>query len=630
MESVDSRVVVISGPSKGSIVRLGAGQLNVGRDPSNHLCLADRAVSRKHFSITETDAGFHLADLDSHNGTFVNGIPVRRKLLGHGDTIRVGQCELLFLITEDELLVSRMVQFNDAAFPDSGTTVSTQLPPPWALGTDVGRMARDLNALFKIANTINSIRELGPLQQRLLQLVCEVVPADAGAILITRHVDEEPSSSSSWDRKSGEAAQLQIRRDLVQRALWERAVVLSTPSPESKETESILCVPLVAVERTIGVLYLVALGTVGGFEEDHVNFVSSAAQIAAVTLENVLALEVLRNENLRLQAKLDLDDAIVGESKPMRQVQEFIGKVAQSDSTVMIRGESGTGKELVAYAIHRNSPRAAQPFVAINCAAIPEALLESELFGHEKGAFTGAIGTKKGKLEVAEGGTVFLDEIGELPPPMQAKLLRVLQEREFERVGGTRILKFGARVIAATNRNLEDAIKSGHFRQDLYYRLNVVSTVIPPLRERPDDIPLLAMYFAAKYAERCKRSLKGISSEARSLLMTYSWPGNVRELENAIEHAIVLGLNDEIVVEDLPDALLETRSAQRDSVKYHDRLNQLKKQMIVDALNQTKGNYTEAAKLLGLHPNYLHRLIRNLNLKPELNRESDPAGKALE
>ena len=625
MESVDSRVVVVSGPSKGSIVRLTDGQLCVGRDPSNHLCLPDRAVSRKHFCISETDAGFHLVDLDSHNGTFVNGIPVRRKLLGHGDSIRVGQCDLVFLITEDELLVSRMVQFNDVIMPDGGTTVSTQLPPPWALGTDVGRMARDLNALFKIANTINSIREVEPLRLRLLQLVCEVVPADAGAILITRHVDEEPSSSSSWDRESGEAAQLQIRRDLVQRALWERVVVLSKPLPESKEAESILCVPLVAVERTIGVLYLVALGNAGGFEEDHVNFVSSAAQIAAVTLENVLALEALRNENRRLQAKLDLDDAIVGESKPMRQVQEFIGKVAHSDSTVMIRGESGTGKELVAYAIHRNSPRADQPFVAINCAAIPEALLESELFGHEKGAFTGAIGTKKGKLEVAESGTVFLDEIGELPPPMQAKLLRVLQEREFERVGGTRTLKFDARVVAATNRNLEEAIKSGHFRQDLYYRLNVVSTIIPPLRERPDDIPLLAMYFAAKYAERCKRSLKGISSEARSLLMNYSWPGNVRELENAIEHAIVLGLNDEIVVEDLPEALLETRSAQRDSLKYHDRLNQLKKQMILDALSQTKGNYTEAAKSLGLHPNYLHRLIRNLDLKSELKKEGDEA-----
>ena len=610
---------------------MSAGQLSVGRDPANQLCLNDRAVSRKHFSITETDAGFHLVDLDSHNGTFVNGIPVRRKLLGHGDTIRVGKCELAFLITEDELLVSRMVLFRDETTLEGGTTVSTHMPPPLAMfGTDVGRMARDLNALFKVANTINSIRDIEQLQRRLLQLIAEVVPADTGAILITRHVDEEPFTSCTWDRKSGEAGQVHIRRELMQRALWERVVVLSKPSPESKDTESILCVPLVAVERTLGVLYLVASLPGGGFEEDHLNFVSSVAQIAAVTLENVLALETLRNENRRLQAELDLDGAIVGESKPMRQLQDFISRVSHGDSTVLIRGESGTGKELVAYAIHRNSPNADEPFIAINCAAIPEALLESELFGHEKGAFTGAIGTKKGKLEVAEGGTVFLDEIGELAPSLQAKLLRVLQQREFERVGGTRTLKFGARVIAATNRHLEDAIKSGQFRQDLYYRLNVVSTVVPPLRERPDDIPLLAMYFAAKYAEKCKRSLKGISSEARSLLMNYSWPGNVRELENAIEHAMVLGLSDEIVVEDLPEALLETQSVQRDSLKYHDRLNQLKKQMILDAVAQKRGNYTEAAKLLGLHPNYLHRLIRNLDLKTELKRESDPAAKVIE
>ncbi len=625
-KQLDSRVVVISGPSKGSIVRMIGGQLGVGRDPANHLCLNDRAVSRKHFSITETDAGFHLVDLDSHNGTFVNGIPVRRKLLGHGDTIRVGKCELVFLITEDELLVSRIVQYTDETVFDGGTTISTHVPPTWTmLGTDVGRMARDLNALFKIANTINSIRDLEPLQRRLLQLICEVIPADAGAILITRHVDEEPASSCSWDRKSGDAAQLNIRRDLVQRALWERAVVLSKPAPESKDTETVLCVPLVAVDRTIGVLYLVASAPAVGFEEDHVNFVSSAAQIAAVSLENVLALDVLRSENRRLQAELDLDGAIVGESKAMRQLENFISRVAHGDTTVLIRGESGTGKELVAYAIHRNSPNADQPFIAINCAAIPETLLETELFGHEKGAFTGAIGTKKGKLEVAEGGTVFLDEIGELAPALQAKLLRVLQQREFERVGGTRVLKFNARVIAATNRNLEEAIKSGQFRQDLYYRLNVVSTVVPPLRDRPDDIPLLAMYFAAKYAQKCKRSFKGMSSEARLLLMNYAWPGNVRELENAIEHAMVLGLSDEIVVEDLPEALLETQSAQRDSAKYHDRLNQLKKQMIMDAVAQKKGNYTEAAKLLGLHPNYLHRLIRNLDLKPELKRESGEA-----
>jgi transcriptional regulator with GAF, ATPase, and Fis domain len=620
VDSVDSRVVVISGPSKGTIVRVSGNQLSVGRDPANNLCLPDRAVSRKHFAISETDAGFHLVDLDSHNGTFVNGIPVRRKLLGHGDTIRIGQCELVFLITEDERLVSRMVQFRDDAQFDRGSTVSMQMTPPWVLlGTDVGRMARDLNALFKIANTINSIRELESLQRQLLQLICEVVPADSGAILITRHVeDEEPSSSCSWDRQSGGAAKMRIRRDLVQRALWEHSVIFSKPSPGADESESVLCVPLVAVDRTIGVLYLIASGAASGFQEDHLNFVSSAAGIAAVTLENVLALEALRSENRRLQAELELDEAIIGESKPMRQLAEFIGKVAHGDSTVLIRGESGTGKELVAYAIHRHSPRAEKPFIPINCAAIPETLLESELFGHEKGAFTGAIGTKKGKLEVAETGTVFLDEIGDLAPPLQAKLLRVLQQREFERVGGVRALKFDARVIAATNRNLEQAIKDGQFRQDLYYRLNVVATVVPPLRERSDDIPLLAMYFAAKYAEKCKRTVKGISSEARALLTAYSWPGNVRELENAIEHAVVLGLSEEILVEDLPEALLETQSPQQDSMKYHDRLNRLKKQMIVEAVTQTRGNYTEAAKLLGLHPNYLHRLIRSLDLKPDL------------
>jgi Nif-specific regulatory protein len=297
--------------------------------------------------------------------------------------------------------------------------------------------------------------------------------------------------------------------------------------------------------------------------------------------------------------------------------------VARSDSTVLIRGESGTGKELVARAIHRNSTRADKPFVAINCAAIPEALLESELFGHEKGAFTGAIATKKGKLEVAEAGTIFLDEIGELAPMLQAKILRALQEHEFERVGGTRPLKLNARVIAATNKILEEAIKAGEFRQDLYYRLNVVSVVVPPLRERPDDIALLAMYFASRYSEKCNRPLKGISSEARALLMNYSWPGNVRELENAIERAIVLGIGDEIVPEDLPDTLLEVQTAEGSSGTYYDRINDLKKRMIVDAVKQTKGNYTEAAKLLGVHPNYLHRLIRNLDIKSDLKKESE-------
>ena len=618
---MDSRVVVVSGPSKGTVVRLAGDQLSVGRDSANDLCLHDRAVSRRHFTISENDAAFHLVDLDSHNGTFVNGIPVRRKLIGHGDTIRAGHCELVFLITEDEELVSHMVQFREEGPVDMLSTTKLQAYPAISgFGTDIGRMARDLNGLFKVANTINSIRDLELLQKRLLELIGEVVPSDSGAIVILRHAEEEPSFSCTWHRRGD--GQLRIRRDLIQRALWERSAILSRPTPDSGETESVLCVPLVAVERTIGVVYLVASDSRMRFEEDHVHFLSSVAGIAAVTLENVIALEALRNENRRLQAELDLGGVMIGESRAMRQVQNFISRVAKTDSTVLIRGESGTGKELVARAIHRNSPRADKPFVAINCAAIPEHLLESELFGHEKGSFTGAIGMKKGRLEVAEGGTVFLDEVGDMAAVLQVKLLRALQEHEFERVGGTRPIKLDARIIAATNRNLEEAIKTNEFRQDLYYRLNVVSLVVPPLRDRPDDISLLAIFFASKYGEKCKRSLKGVSAEARDLLVNYSWPGNVRELENAIEHAVVMGMGDEIVPDDLPEVLLEVRPAEKSSSKYHDRLNQLKKQMIADTVRQTKGNYTEAARLLGVHPNYLHRLIRNLNIKGELKRDN--------
>ncbi len=619
---MDSRVVVISGPSKGSVVRLKGDQLSVGRDSANHLCLRDRAVSRRHFTISTTDVAFHLVDLDSHNGTFVNGIPVRRKLLAHGDTIRVGRCEMVFLITEDEEQVQEAVQFRESEPEEALSTTNVRAYRSLQQGgTDVGRMARDLNALFKIANTINSIRELDPLQHRLLELIGEVIPADAAAIVVLGHGDEEPTSGSVWYRREG-GDSLRIRRELVQRVLWERSPLLIEAAQEHGDGESVLCVPLVGVERAIGVLYMTA-NNKSTFEEDYVHFLSSVAGIAAVTLENVLATEALRNENRRLQAELDLEDVIIGESKAMHGVQNFIARVARSDSTVLIRGESGTGKELVARAIHRNSARVDKPFVAINCAAIPEALLESELFGHEKGAFTGAIAMKKGKLEVAEGGTVFLDEIGELAPMLQAKILRALQEHEFERVGGTRVLKLNARVIAATNTILEEAIKAGQFRQDLYYRLNVVSVVVPPLRERPDDIALLAMYFASKYSERCNRPLKGISSEARSLLLNYSWPGNVRELENAIERAVVLGIGDEIIPDDLPDTLLEVQPPEGSSGKYHDRINDLKKRMIADAVKQTKGSYTEAAKLLGVHPNYLHRLIRNLNIKSDLKKENE-------
>jgi transcriptional regulator with GAF, ATPase, and Fis domain len=373
--------------------------------------------------------------------------------------------------------------------------------------------------------------------------------------------------------------------------------------------------------RTLGVIYLDTQEPDVHFDKDHLQLVSAIAAITAVAIENARHFEWLESENRRLLADVNIEHSMVGESATMRQVYQVIAKVAPTDSTVLISGESGTGKELVARAIHANSKRAQQPFVAVNCAALAESLLESELFGHEKGSFTGAIGMKRGRLEIAEGGTVFLDEIGELAPPMQVKLLRVLQEHEFERVGATRTIKADIRLIAATNRDLEEAIAAGTFRQDLYYRLNVVQLEMPALRERREDIPLLANYFAAKHGERCNRRVLGISPEAQTRLLAYDWPGNVRELENAIERAVVLGSTELLLPEDLPEAVLETQAGRTSSTtKYHDALGQTKQQIILQAIQQANGNITEAAKLLGVHANYLHRLIRNLNLKDRLKK----------
>ena len=615
---INPRLISISGFPRKIVRVVKDGPLILGRDPSNQLEVGDPAVSRKHCSVSAVSADvFEVTDLDSHNGTFVNEARVSRQTIQHGDRIRIGNSEFVFFTGPDE--------HTDPLSSRSGTAeLRTMSLDRSGLPTGdswVGRMARDLTAFFKIANMINSTRDAHALQSELLELICEVIPASGAAILLHPNASEEPSPPCKWNRKDFAPQDMVIRDELVQQAIWEHCAVVAETAGETASAQHVLCVPLVAVERILGVIYLSSPASSLTFEDDHADFLSAVARIAAVTLENLSKLDSLKAENQRLQAEAKADRSFIGESRAMRRVSEFIGRVARGDSTVLIRGESGTGKELVARAIHANSERLNKPFVAVNCAAIPEALLESELFGHEKGAFTGAVATKKGKFDVAGEGTLFLDEIGELAPLLQAKLLRVLQQREFERLGGNRLLPFNARVLAATNKNLEEAIKSGEFRQDLYYRLNVVCVTTPPLREHREDIPLLALYFANKYAAKCNRAFKGIAAEARTLLMQYSWPGNVRELENAIEHAIVLGLTDEILAEDLPNLLLEEQSAGLSAARYHNTLSQTKKQLVLAALDETNGSHIEAARLLGIHPKYLHRLIRNLNLKSDIKRQ---------
>jgi len=630
----------ITGPLKGSSIDLTEEEVSIGREPSNRVSLLDASVSRRHCLISRQGDHFKIQDLNSRNATFVNGVPVTERVLASGDEIKVGNTIFVFVVPEAERAksMSTSVEFNKGEAGGRSTIVlrkqdARYLREPETM-PPTGRTVGDLNVLLRISKAVNSVRGLEALEKQILESIFEIVPADRGAILLGEHGLDEWTSAFGWDRRSGQNQAVQVSRTIVSRVLSEGVAVLcndlesdedfaGTESIAMRRISSVLAVPLEVFDRVFGVIYLDASNPETRFDEDHLQLLTGIGSIAASALENARRMERLEEENQRLQFEMSFEHNMVGESPRMREVFQFINRVAPKDTTVLIRGESGTGKELVARAIHRNSARANKPCVAINCAALAENLLESELFGHEKGSFTGAIAQKKGKLEVAEGGTVFLDEIGELAPLLQAKLLRVLQEREFERVGGTRTIKLDLRLITATNRDLDEEVKRGRFREDLYYRLNVVSLRMPPLRERREDIPLLASYFASKYSKRANRPVLGISTEARQCLANYDWPGNVRELENAIERAVVLGSSDLILPEDLPESVLDkAETATVGRAAFHDSIREAKKRLIIEAVEQAGGNYTEAARLLDLHPNYLHRLIRNLNIKPLLVRHT--------
>ena len=579
-----ARLEVVSGPLKGKVFALIEGEISIGREPSNQISLLDSLVSRRHCVVRKDGNSFRLVDLESRNNTFVSGVPVRERVLVAGDQIRVGNSLLVFQAAPGDSSTANFGLHLDATPTPGAATVilrkedALYLQPPRPEGLPAtARTVRDLNLLLEFSRSLNSVRGLGALQETALDAVLSAVPADKAAILLTEDGVEGFSSIVGRDRHFGNNQPIHASQTILNRVIKEGVAVLSSEvesddayrgveSLLERRVHSVLAVPLEVRGTVLGALYLEASSPGSRFDSDLLQLVTTLGNLTALAIENARYLERLDGENRRLNEELKIQHSMVGESKAMREVYEFVGRVAGRDSTVLIFGESGTGKELVARAVHTNSSRKDKPFVAINCAAITETLLESELFGHERGAFTGAVSQKKGKLEVAEGGTVFLDEIGELALPMQAKLLRVLQEREFERVGGTRPIKLDVRLIAATNRDLKEASRTGTFRSDLYYRLNVVSLEMPPLRERREDIPLLAAFFAAQHGEKVKRRVGGISPEARACLMRYDWPGNVRELENAIERAVVLGTTELILAEDLPEAIVEETAASGEPV----------------------------------------------------------------
>ena len=606
---MSARLVATSGPLKGAVLELPEGEWSVGRSTANQLCLNDPAVSRRHCLFTRRGKQCALRDLDSHNKTLVNGRPLAAGQLNHGDEIRIGESTFVF-------------QNSDTApwyepLPDSETTTELRFEDSLYLSAvereipTSARATQDLKTLLRLSTLLHSFRNLqsaqkapaqDALRQHLSSLLLDLIPAERADVIVP----------------GGETGPLRPDQEILNRVRDQRIALWVDHS--QNDGPMILAAPIVVRGDTAAVIYLESSAPAKCFDDGHLQLVTAVAEIAAVAWENASILGWLQQENERLQEELALEHDMVGESAKLDELKRQIAKVASSNSNVLILGESGTGKELVARAIHRNSPRSMGPFVAINCAALTDTLLESELFGHEKGAFTGALTQKKGRLEIADGGTVFLDEIGELSPLLQAKLLRVLQERELERVGGTDSIKLNIRLVAATNRDLEEAVKKGGFRQDLYYRIKVVTLKTPALREHPEDILTLADHFAKKYAAESARRIIGFAPETRAYLQSYSWPGNVRELENAVESAIVLGSTETILPEDLPDHVRAARPAEMTASLYEDAIEAAKRQVVLKAFDQADYDHETAAKILGLHPNYLHKLLRAMDLRTVLKR----------
>ena len=636
------KLVALAGEMTDSEIPLRDMELTIGRGLSNQVCIADPILSRQHCVITSDNGQFVIRDLGSRHGTLVNGVPINQQVLHHGDKISLGSSVFAFMLRDDE--TQAQPQSSHAELDDTSEVVGAQTMlrqedalylQPETITKDFvqgGRIARDLNTLLVIAKNISKLRDRESLAWQLLGMIFDVVPADRGAVLGLGDDPGQITWSVGWDRKRGPGFPVKVSRTIVSKVVRERSGLMISEVPENAELRksssftdfpihALMCVPLPLARKIGAVIYLDTQDARVSFDENHLQILTAIGSLAALALENINYVENLKLENRELRSQIAVEHNMVGTSAEMRKVFEFIRRVAPTDSTVLIQGESGTGKELVAHALHANSPRANGAFVAINCAAIAETLLESELFGYEKGAFTGATAQKKGKIEIANGGTLFLDEIGELALPLQAKLLRVLQQREFERVGGTRPIKIDLRLIAATNQDLDECVKTGKFRKDLFYRLNVVSIEVPPLRERRDDITDLAEHFISRAAKKCNVRSKGLSEGARLCLAAYDWPGNVRELENAIERALVLGSADAILAEDLPEAIAEAAiTAGVPSTKYAGAMKDTKKQVILQALQEANGSYIEAAKSLGLHPNSLLRLIRRLDLKLEAKK----------
>lgn len=482
--------------------------------------------------------------------------------------------------------------------------------------------AQSLQALSDIAQAINATLELDEVLARVLGIAMQVLDAERGFVLL--NAESEPDGFTIAHRRNFTEAQIgdlvRISTSVVHEVLRTGEPVLvfealqderyrETESIVLQQIQSIACMPLLVKSRQIGAIYLDSLTKRGRFTRDNLPFLTAFAHQSAIAIENARMYEALRAENRNLREEVQRVtgyDGIIGQSDRMREVFDTVTRVLDTDATVLLEGESGTGKELIARAIHYNGHRSRKPFVALFCGSLPENLLESELFGYKKGAFTGATADKRGLFEAADGGTVFLDEVGDLSANIQTALLRVLQEGEIKRVGETQTRHVDVRIVSATNKPLAQLVEKGTFREDLFYRLNTISITLPPLRQRKGDIPLLANHFLEKYAVGRRANIRGFTPAAVAALERHHWPGNVRELENTVERAVVLAAGDLIEPGDLRLPVV----AKPETFETGTTLKEAERRLILRTLEEHGGNVSETARVLGISRRALHYKLK--------------------
>ena len=595
----------------------------IGRAPGNDLVVSGPEVLPNHAQISFDGRDFVIEELDRASVMAINGKKKRRARLVHGDRVSFGTTEVVFSIFAEAL--------KRATFEEIEAGVATT-----SLGAQEVAGVRKLHAF---SEKLMKSHNLDQLLETLLDDVIEVTNAQKGFVLLLdqelglgrhrpepaegEHAESEPrrwvvracrnvSKTAIADESGGISDSIVQQVVAAGKPLIVSDALADTTFGKSEsviamQLSSVLCAPLMAQGEVIGVLYVGNDKVKELFRRPQLDLLGIFAAQASLILQNAMLLAALREDKAKLENELQDKrfGEIVGACESMREVFRKVEKVASTDISVLITGETGTGKELVAHEIHRRSPRVRGPFVTINCGAIPENLIESELFGHVKGAFTGAVMNRPGKFHLANAGSLFLDEIGELPLNLQVKLLRALQERVVMRVGSSKPERVAIRVIAATNRNLEDMVREGRFREDLYYRLNVVNLWLPPIRDRGDDVLIIAKMFLSKYAEELTSPVKGFSPAAIAAVKRYSWPGNVRQLQNRIKKALVLCERTLLGPEDLDLGPAEEMGI----MPLEKAKEDFQRRYVLEVLARNNGNRTQTARDLGVDPRTIFRYL---------------------